>query len=106
MMNGATLISPSRLRMPMHCVIADGEAMPPPSSLDVITADEHNGDAIGFLVDLPARPRPNHLSHAGPAAGRRAPRPPPGAPAEPWFSSDDARAACRRRASGCPPAVP
>ncbi len=47
------------LEMHVEAMIADGEALPQPSSLDVIAADEHNRDAIGFLVDLPARARRN-----------------------------------------------
>ena len=31
----------------------DGEAIPPPSSMDAIMADRHNRNAVAFLVDLP-----------------------------------------------------
>jgi predicted RNase H-like HicB family nuclease len=33
----------------------DGEAIPAPSSLDEIMADEHNRDAVAFLVDVAAQ---------------------------------------------------
>ena len=35
----------------------DGEAVPPPSSMDTIMADRHNRGAVAFLVDLPAKSR-------------------------------------------------
>jgi predicted RNase H-like HicB family nuclease len=35
----------------------DGEAIPPPSSMDEIMADRHNRNAVAFLVDLPAQSR-------------------------------------------------
>jgi predicted RNase H-like HicB family nuclease len=35
----------------------DGDAIPPPSPMDAIMADQHNRDAIAFLVDLPAKSR-------------------------------------------------
>ena len=35
----------------------DGEAIPPPSSMDAVMADRHNRNAVAFLVDLPAHSR-------------------------------------------------
>jgi predicted RNase H-like HicB family nuclease len=37
----------------------DGEAIPPPSSLDGIMDDPANRDAVAFLVDVVARPTPS-----------------------------------------------
>jgi predicted RNase H-like HicB family nuclease len=35
----------------------DGDAIPPPSPMDAIMVDQHNRDAIAFLVDLPVKSR-------------------------------------------------
>jgi predicted RNase H-like HicB family nuclease len=35
---------------------ADGEHIPPPSSLDAVMADRHNNGAVAVLVDLPDKP--------------------------------------------------
>lgn len=35
----------------------DGDPVPSPSPMDTIMADPHNRDALGFLVDLPAKSR-------------------------------------------------
>ena len=37
-------------------MLEDGGDLPEPHSLDAIMADPDNHDAIGFLVDVPARP--------------------------------------------------
>ncbi len=40
------------LDMHVDATIADGEALPQPSSLDVIAAYEDNSDAIAFIVEI------------------------------------------------------
>ena len=37
-------------------LVADGEALPEPSSLEAIMADRENRDAVAFLVPVPAAP--------------------------------------------------
>ena len=43
------------LALHVEGMMEDGEALPEPSSLDVIIAERANRDAVAFLVDLPPR---------------------------------------------------
>jgi predicted RNase H-like HicB family nuclease len=55
---GATLDEARRMAqeaLELHVagMIADGEELPPPSSLDAIMGDEENRDAVALLVSVP-----------------------------------------------------
>ncbi len=46
------------LALHLEGLMADGDAVPPPSGLDAVMGDPHNAEAVAFLVDAPvAAPR-------------------------------------------------
>jgi predicted RNase H-like HicB family nuclease len=58
---GATLEDARRmaeeaLAFHIEGMMADGEAMPDPSTLDVVMSDPANRDAVAFLVNVPVGP--------------------------------------------------
>ena len=52
----ARLMAAEALAFHVDGMLSDGEAIPQPSSLEAIMSDLHNHDAVGFIVDIPARP--------------------------------------------------
>ena len=46
------------LALHIEGMIEDAEPLPSPSSLERIMKDPRNQDAVGFLIDTPARPSP------------------------------------------------
>jgi predicted RNase H-like HicB family nuclease len=46
------------LELHVEGMVEDGQALPEPSTLEVVMADDDNRDAVAFLVSLPEKPVP------------------------------------------------
>jgi len=51
----ARVMAAEALGIHVEGMIEDGEAIPEPSSLDAVMADDHNHDAVAFIVDVPVQ---------------------------------------------------
>lgn len=52
----ARVMAAEALAMHIAGMVEDRLPIPEPSALEAIMADPHNSDAVGFLVDVPAKP--------------------------------------------------